>query len=220
MKLRQFSVILGLIVPVLGLSQTISIFDSFYRIEAGATSGASTDYNDSFSNLAATQSYFNQVDANAAQGSSSVHSWASVFWNCTSTDLDLDLVACWDSFDFGDGNSGHMLSRAILVIELDSLNAVSTTAQFDQPNSWAEIDIWNGSTWIPFINRTQISSYSGVWGAGYYRLWAERVYDPIGNSTVCPPWQFNLHAQSVPEPSSILVVAAGAGLLFLRRRRQ
>lgn len=218
MTLRQLSVCLAMAVPILGAAQTISVFDSFYRIEAGATSGASNDFQTSFSNLGAQQSYFNQVDAFASEATSSVHSWASVQWATTPTDLDLELIACWDSIDNGAGNSGHMLSRAIITLELDQPNIISIAAVFDQPNSWAEIDMWTGSSWVPLVDRNQISSYSGLWNTGFYRLWAERVYDPIGNSTGCAPWDFNLHAQAVPEPATLLALSAGAALLVRRRK--
>jgi hypothetical protein len=218
MILRPLSVFLAITLPALGLTQTISVYDAFYRVEAGAQSGASSDFQTSFANVGASQSYFNRVDAFASEQSSSVHSWASVDWACTPTDLDLELIACWDSFDNGAGNSGHMLSRAIIVLELDALNFVSTTAGFDPPNSWAEIDIWNGSVWVPFVNRTQITNYSGLWNQGFYRLWAERVYDPVGNSTGCLPWEFNLHAQAVPEPATILALSAGVAMLVRRRK--
>ena len=218
MTLRQLSVLLALVIPTLALAQTISVYDAFYRIEAGASSGASNDFQTQFGNVGAPQSYFNRVDAFASEANSTVHSWASVDWNCTPTDLDLELIACWDSFDNGAGNSGHMLSRAIIVIEVDQPNFVSTSAVFDQPESWAEIDAWNGFTWIPLVGRNQISNYSGLWNTGYYRLWAERVYDRTGNSTGCEPWDFNLHAQAVPEPASILALSAGAALLLRRRK--
>src|SRR5688572_7671430 len=179
MKLRLFSVFLGMAISTLGLTQTISVWDSFYRIEAEARSGASwSGLQTSFSNLGAQQSYFNRVDAFANEATSTVHSWASVDWLCTPTTLDLELIACWDSLDNGAGNSAHMLSRAIIVLDVDTINIVSIAAMFDQPNSWAEVDIWNGFSWVPLVNRNQISNYVGVWNPGQYRLWAERIYDP------------------------------------------
>lgn len=218
MKFRQFSVFLGMAIPALGLTQTISVYDSFYRLEADAHSGVSFDSQTAFGPLGAQQNFYNRVDAYASQGSSSVHSWASASWNCTATDLDVELVACWDSFDFGDGNSAHMLSRALIVLELDTLNIVSTAAAYDLPNSWAEIDIWNGSSWVLLVNRFQIINYVGVWNPGFYRLWAERHYDPVGNSTGCEPWEFNLNAQAVPEPASMLALSAGVALVLRRRQ--
>lgn len=206
-------------VPALGLTQTISIFDAAYNIEAEADSGNSHDSQSRFNNsLGPQQNFFDQVDAFASEASSSVHSFASVGWNCTPTDLDVELIACWDSLDNGAGNSAHMLSQLWLGINVDVPNIVSTAAVFDQPNSWAEIDLWNGFNWVLLVNRNQIQSYSGLWNPGDYRLRAERHYDPVGNSTGCEPWAFHLHAQAVPEPASLLSLSAGVALLLRRRK--
>lgn len=219
MILRPFSVLLVLAVPVLGHTQTLTIFDAAYRLEADAHSGNSHDSDVSFSNSTGpVQNFFDRVDASASQLPSTVHSWASVGWNCTPTDLDVELIACWDSQDFGAGNSAHMLSRLFLGINVDTLNFVTTAAAFDLPNSWAEIDVRVGNSWVLLVDRFQIANYAGFWAPGDYRLRAERHYDPIGNSTGCLPWQFHLHAQAVPEPATIIALSAVFALL--RRRRK
>ncbi|MFN8218633.1 MAG: PEP-CTERM sorting domain-containing protein [Fimbriimonadales bacterium] len=218
MLLRQLSTLAAFTIPAMGLAQ-ISVFDAAYRLEADARSGTSFDTHSSFSNsVGPAQTFFDQVDSFANDGASSVHSWANVSWNCTPTDLDAELVACWDSFDFGAGNSGHMLSRLFLGITLSAVNFVSTSATFDQPNSTAAIDMWNGSTWVQIVSPTQIQSYSALWNPGDYRLRAQRLYNPTGNSTGCPPFAFHLHAAPVPEPTSILAMGAGMAVLLRRRK--
>jgi hypothetical protein len=215
---RQFSIFAAIVCPSLGFTQ-IFVYDGAYNLEADARSGSFFDTHSSSSpGVGRVQTYFDRVDSMASDPPSMAHSWASVFWNCTPTDLDAELVACWDSLDFGAGTSGHMLSQLWLGITLTAINVVSTVAVFDPPNSFAEIDRWDGTTWIPYVSSTQIVNYVGVWQPGDYRLHAERLYDPVGNSTDCPPFAFHLHAEPVPEPAGILPLAMGAGLLLFRRR--
>lgn len=217
MNLRPFTFVVTLVSPVVGLAQ-LSIFDATYRIEALARSGSAVDSQTSFSNgTGPVQSFFDRVDANAATLPSTVHSWASVMWNCTPTDLDAELIACWDSVDFGAGNSARMLSRLNLGIDLSTTSVVSTIAGFDAPNSFLEIDAWNGSTWVLLVNRVQIQSYSAIWGPGQYRLRGQRLYNPVGSSTGCAPFNFHLTAVPVPEPAGSAALALG-GLVLLRRR--
>jgi len=220
MMLRQLSVFVAFAIPALGFTQTLSIWDAAYNLEAHAFSGGSQDLQSWTNNsTGALQNFFHQIDAFASQGSSSVHAFASVGWNCTPTTLDVELVACWDSLDNGAGNSAHLLSQLWLGINVDVPNIVTTSAVFDLPNSWAEIDFWNGSNWVLLVNRTQIQSYSALWGPGDYRLRAERHYDPVGNSTGCAPWDFHMTAQAVPEPATMLALVTGGALLARRRRR-
>lgn len=219
MNLRHFSILLAIAAPTLGAAQTLSIWDAAYRLEADAHSGQSNDSQLSFNNnVGPQQSFFDRVDAFASDLPSSAHSWATVGWNCTPTTLDVELTACWDSVDFGAGNSAHMLSQLYLGINLDTTNFISIASAFDLPNSWAEIDFWNGNSWILLVNRNHIQSYSNFWGPGDYRLRAERHYDPVGNSTGCVPWSFHMDAQAVPEPATIIVLGAGLAVLVRRRR--
>lgn len=216
---RTISAFAAIAVSSLGAAQTISVYDAVYRLEADARSGSSFDSQSAFNNnVGPIQNFFHQIDAFASEQSSSVHSWASVGWNCTPTDLSVELVACWDSLDNGAGNSGHMLSRLFLGLDLDTPNIITIGAVFDQPNSWAEIDVWNGSNWVLLVNRNQIQNYAGVWIPGSYRFRGQRLYDPVGNSTGCLPWAFNLHAEAVPEPASVLTLGAGLAVLIRRRR--
>ena len=217
MTLRHTSVLFALAIPSLGLAQ-ISVFDAAYRIEADARSGVSFDTHAAFSNSVPLQNFSDQVNSFASQPPSTVHSWASVFWNCTPTDLDVELVACWDSFDFGAGNSGHMLSRLFLGISLAAVNIVSTTAAFDPPNSTMAIDIWSVNTWVQLVGPAQIVNYTGVWQPGDYRIRGQRLYNPVGDSTGCAPFAFHLHAEPVPEPGSIVALSAGLAVLVRRRR--
>lgn len=220
MMIRQFSVVVALAIPALGFTQTLSIWDAAYNLEAEAHSGNSHDLQSfSTNSTGPVQNWFHQIDAFANEASSSVHSFASVGWNCTPTTLDVELVACWNSLDNGAGNSAHLLSQLWLGINVAGLpNSVTISAVFDFPNSWAEVDFWNGSNWVLLVNSTQIQSYSGLWNPGDYRLRAERHYDPSGNSTGCAPWDFQMTAQAVPEPATIVALCSGAALLLRRRR--
>ncbi|MBX7131111.1 MAG: PEP-CTERM sorting domain-containing protein [Fimbriimonadaceae bacterium] len=218
MMFRNALIFLGVVVPVAGFSQ-ISVFDASYRLEAVARSGtANNSQTIPVNNMGPVPTYFNQANANASQFTSMVHSWSSVSWNCTPTDLDAELIACWDSMDLGAGNSGHMLSRLSLSLNLATLSFVTTAAVFDAPNSWIEIDQWNGSSWVLLVNSSQVVNYSALWNPGNYRFRSERLYNPVGNSTGCVPYSFHLHAEPVPEPATIFVLSAG-GALLLRRRR-
>jgi hypothetical protein len=219
-KIRLGCFLLAVAVPALGGAQTLSIFDAAYRVEADAQSGASFGTQTWFNNsVGPQQSFFDRADAFANEGTSSVHSFASVEWNCTPTDLDIGLVACWESFDNGAGNSGHMLSRLFLGINVDQPNFVTIAAAYDLPNSWAEVDIWNGSNWVLMLNRTQVPNYAGIWAMGDYRIRAERHYDPVGSSTGCEPWNFHMHAQAVPEPATVFALAGGLVVLLRQRKR-
>lgn len=218
MMLRQLSIVFAISIPALGLAQ-ISVYDADYRLEADANSGTSHDSHVAPVNgLGPVQTFFHQIDSFASQPPSTVHSWSSVAWNCTPTDLDVELVACWDSFDFGAGNSGHMLSRLTLGLTLSAVNTVSTVGVFDPPNSTAAIDMWNGSSWVLLVSASQIVSYSGVWNPGFYRLRTQRLYNPVGNSTGCAPYSLHLHADPVPEPASILALSAGVAVVLRRRK--
>lgn len=203
--------------PALGIAQ-MSVFDAAYRLEANARSGASFDSQTAFSNSTGpVQSFFRQVDAFANQQPSTVHSWANVSWNCTPFTLDAELIACWDSLDFGAGNSGHMLSRLFLGINLSALNFVTMNAVFDPLNSSIAWDRWNGSAWVQIVSSTQVQGYAAWWNPGDYRMRAQRLYDPVGNSTVCEPFAFHMQATPVPEPGCMLAV--GVGVVALLRRR-
>ncbi|MBL8048038.1 MAG: PEP-CTERM sorting domain-containing protein [Chthonomonas sp.] len=204
--------------PAMGLAQ-ISIYDASYRLEADARSGASFDTHTAFlNNMGPVQGFGQQIDSFANQASSNVHTFASAAWNCSPTTLSLSLVACWVSVDNGAGNSGHMMSRATLGIDVPSVHAVTTMAQFDPPNSFTEIDMLVGTTWVLHVSRTQIQNYSGFWMPGSYRLRSQRLYDRTGNSTGCVPYSFGLTATPVPEPGGLLALGLG-GLALLRRKR-
>lgn len=217
---RKLAIVCTVVFPCLAIAQ-MSIVDASYRLEAVANSGTSHGSQTiPVSSTGALQSNFHQANAYANQPPSSVHSFSNVSWNCTPTDLDAGLVACWDSVDFGAGNSGHMLSRLYLTINLNTVSAVSTLATFDPSNSIMEIDSWNGFTWVPLVSSTQITSYSSIWNPGNYRLHGERLYNPVGNSTGCVPLSFHMHAEPVPEPSTISALLAGAVAMGVRRRRK
>jgi hypothetical protein len=222
MKLRQFSILLVCTIPSLGLSQ-ISVYDAAVRLEADARSGASFSPKVFTDNaVGPQQTYFRQIDAFASSTltvpTSTVHSWSNVSWNCSMWDLDVGLEACWESFDFGAPNSGHMLSRLTLNIRLTTMNTISTVGAFDPSNSTAAIEMLVGSTWLPLVSSTQIATYTGTWQPGDYRLKAQRLYNPVGNSTGCVPLNFHLHAQPVPEPSTTLALITGVTVLVRRRK--
>lgn len=218
MIIRPFSILLVLAIPAAGLAQ-LSVFDAAYRIEADAQSGASQDSHTSFMNsVGPQQNFFDRVDSFASESTSWVHSYASVGWNCTPTDLDAELVACWDSVDDGAGNRGHMFSQLYLGFSLGALSFVTTAAGFDPPNSTMAIDIWNGFSWVQHVSSIQIVNYAGWWNPGDYRLRTQRLYDPVGDSTGCASYNFRLHAEPVPEPGSILALSLG-GLFLVRRRK-
>lgn len=210
--------VVGALVPALALAQ-MSIFDAAYHLEAYAYSGPVNDIQSAnVISTGAVQSHFHQIDAFAPNPPSMAHAWSNVSWNCTPTDLDAGLVACWDSQDFGAGNHAHMLSQLWLGITLSAVNVVSTSVVFDPPNSTLAIDMWNGSGWVQLVSPAQIVNYSGVWNPGDYRLRGQRLYNPTGNSTGCVPLGFHMHAEPiVPEPSIVAVL--GAGLLMLGRKR-
>lgn len=216
--IRQVSVFVVFAVPALGFSQ-LSVFDAEYRLEATARSGISTDNQVAFANnMGPVASFSHRIDAFASQQSSTVHSWSSVAWNVSPTDFSLDLEACWDSFDLGAGNSGHMLSRATLGISLATTSFVSISAVFDFPSSFAAIDRWVSNAWVPFVTSAQILNYGALWNPGDYRLRAQRLYNPIGNSTFCVPFHVQGHAEPVPEPASLIALGVGVGVLMRRRK--
>lgn len=220
MRHRPCLLFLAALLPALGAAQTLSVYDAAYRLEADARSGPASDSQLAFNNgLGPVQSFYDRIDAYANNLPSYAHSWASVDWLCTPTSLDLELVACWDSLDLGAGNSGHMMSQLFLGLDLDFPNFVTIAAVFDQPNSFVEVDRWNGFAWTLFIHRSQIGSFAGVWNPAFYRLRAQRLYNPVGDSTGCQPFEFHLAAEAVPEPASLLALGAGAALALRRRRR-
>lgn len=81
-----------------------------------------------------------------------------------------------------------------------------------------EIEKWTGTSWIPWVTSSQIVNYTGIWNPGDYRLRTQRLYNPVGNSTDCAPYDFRLHAEPVPEPSTTLALITGATLLIRRRK--
>lgn len=205
--------------PILGLAQ-ISVFDANYRLEADARSGAAFDSQVGFlNNMGAVQNYGRQIDAFANQLPSTVHSWASTFWNVAPFSMTAGVTACWNSTDQGAGNSAHLYGRLNLGLRLTAVNIVNAAAAFDPSNSSLEIDIWNGTGWSLLVNSTQITNYQAVWNPGDYRLRALRHYDPTGNSTGCVPLNFGMTLSPlVPEPSGMLAMMAGIGLMFRRKR--
>lgn len=213
MKNHRLRPIVALAFAVLGatsFSQFSHVGTSFY-LYSKATSGTDQDIA-TFNGVDYSPTQYLRTDAYANSLPSTVHAYSTQYWMVSPNAILANLEACWESYDYGAGNSCDVESRMRLVFNLLAPTVVQTNFLGDQ----SFIDIWNGSSYVNLLDSWVTPNSTMLWNAGTYRFRADRSYQLFGNSTGCVP--LDVRIEAVPEPGTM--AAMGLGLAAWKRRRR